>query len=57
MNRQPARSGSEPLRVNLVALPDAVISPLSGIYDVMYAFRLMPNLGERVPFHVEIVGE
>jgi transcriptional regulator GlxA family with amidase domain len=57
MDRQPARSGSEPLRVNLVALPDAVISTLSGIYDVMNAFRLMPNLGERVPFHVEIVGE
>ena len=57
MARQSTHSGSEPLRVSLVALPDAVISTLSGIYDVMNAFRLMPNLGERVPFHVEIVGE
>jgi transcriptional regulator GlxA family with amidase domain len=44
-----------------VALPDAVVSTLSGIYDVMNAFALMglPNAGARGrgPFHIEIVGE
>jgi transcriptional regulator GlxA family with amidase domain len=57
MARSSAHPGSDPVRVSLVALPDAVISTLSGIYDVMNSFALIPNLGERVPFHVEIVGE
>src|SRR5690606_23633786 len=54
-------TGTTPLHVSLVALPDAVISTLSGIYDVMNAFALMEvsdNLpGGRPPFRVEIVGE
>ena len=61
MTPQPVHSGSDPLRVSLVALPDAVISTLSGIYDVMNAFTLseLPALGGNAssPFHVEIVGE
>lgn len=61
MVRQASRPGSDPLHVSLVALPDAVISTLSGIFDVMNAFRLMevPGAGGRAqaPFHVEIVGE
>jgi transcriptional regulator GlxA family with amidase domain len=42
-----------------VALPDAVVSTLYGIYDVINAFGLMrvQSAGARVPFHVEIVGE
>jgi len=61
MARPTALLGSDPLHVSLVALPHAVISTLSGIYDVLNAFALMErlraNLGGRVPFHVEIVGE
>jgi len=53
--------GSDTRHVSLVALPDAVVSTLSGIFDVMNAFALMdlPNgkAGAQVPFHIEIVGE
>ncbi len=41
-------------RVSLVALPEAAVSTLSGIYDVLRSFAL---LGESQPFDVEIVGE
>jgi transcriptional regulator GlxA family with amidase domain len=48
-------------QISLVALPDAVISTLSGLYDVMNAFALMevPVANGRggAPFRVEIVGE
>ena len=54
-------SGSNPLRVSLVALPDAVASTLFGIFDVMNAFAVMgisnAGSGTRAPVHVEIVGE
>jgi transcriptional regulator GlxA family with amidase domain len=47
--------------VSLVALPDAVVSTLFGIFDVMNAFARMDTLnagpGARSPFHVDIVGE
>jgi transcriptional regulator GlxA family with amidase domain len=50
-----------PLHVSLVAIPDAVISTLSGIYDVMNAFKMLAKADdafpECAPFHVEIVGE
>lgn len=50
-----------PFRVSVVALPDAVISTLSGVYDVLNSFALPGMPGARadaaVPFHVEIVGE
>jgi transcriptional regulator GlxA family with amidase domain len=61
MARQSAHPGSAPGHVSLVALPDAVVSTLGGIFDVMNAFALMamPNAssGARAPFHTEIVGE
>ncbi|MHB1044685.1 MAG: GlxA family transcriptional regulator [Thermoanaerobaculia bacterium] len=61
MARRPAQPGPDPLHVSLVALPDAVISTLSGIFDVLNAFARMDGLGAgagaRPPFHVEIVGE
>lgn len=48
-----------PLQVSLVALPDAVISTIAGIFDVMNAISLMgigpPN--RPAPFHIQIVGE
>lgn len=53
-----APTGSEPLHVSLVAVPEAVVSTLSGIFDVMNAFAMMPALlGDGpLPFKVEIVG-
>jgi len=54
-----ALAGSTPLHVSLVALPDAVISTLAGIFDVMNGAALMSlgNARERAPFRVQIVGE
>lgn len=51
-------SGS-PRHVSLVALPDAVVSTLAGIYDVMNGAALMGlvGAGARPPFEIEIVGE
>lgn len=55
------QSGSKPRHVSLVAIPDAAVSTLYGIFDVMNAFALrhmsdvMANT--RAPFQPEIVGE
>jgi transcriptional regulator GlxA family with amidase domain len=59
MARQATRAGSAPLHVSLVALPDAVVSTLAGLYDVMNGGALMAlsGPGEPPPFRVEIVGE
>ncbi len=56
MSGQPASR-----HVSLVALPDAAVSTLTGIYDVLNAFTLL-DAGHRgpaatAPFQVEIVGE
>ncbi len=49
-----------PLHVSLVAIPDAVISTLTGIYDVLGSFRMLgrlePSIPEAAPFTVEIVA-
>ena len=61
MARQLTHAGSTPRHLSLVALPDAVVSTLFGIFDVMKASALMGTsnaaLGARAPFHIEIVGE
>jgi transcriptional regulator GlxA family with amidase domain len=61
MAKQPTQPGSNPRHVSLVALPDAVVSTLFGIFDVMNAFAVMGTSiggsGSRAPFHIEIVGE
>ena len=48
------------LHVSLVAIPEAVISTLSGIYDVLGAFRMFgrtePSLPHEPPFMIEIVA-
>jgi len=48
------------LHVSLVAIPDAVISTLSGIYDVLDGFAFLSRTDDAVPeappFKVEIVG-
>lgn len=54
-------AGPNPRRVSIVALPDAVVSTLFGIYDVMNAFAVMEMshavAGAQAPFQIEIVGE
>lgn len=61
MPRHAAPSGSEPFHVSLVAIPEATVSTLSGIFDVMNAFTMMSRLGEgslgASPFRVDIVGQ
>ena len=61
MTRRSTQPGPDPRHVSLVALPDAVVSTLFGIYDVMNAFALMDipkaGPGARAPFHIDIVGE
>lgn len=56
MPKPSLRSASSPVQaaphVALVALPDAAVSTLAGIYDVMNFAALVG-----APFHVEIVGE
>lgn len=52
-------TGTTPLRVALVATPDAQVGPLSGLYETLNAFGLLrsfePDLPER-PFAVEVVA-
>lgn len=48
-----------PQHVSLVAFPDAVMSTIAGIYDVLNAITLM-GMGDPdtpPPFHIELVGE
>ncbi|QRM34314.1 GlxA family transcriptional regulator [Microvirga sp. VF16] len=51
---------ARPLHISLVAIPDAVISTLTGIYDVLGSFRMLgrlePSIPESPPFTVEIVA-
>jgi transcriptional regulator GlxA family with amidase domain len=53
--------GPAPLHVSLLAIRDASISTLSGIYDVLNSFGMLagadPAIPQRPPFKVEIVGE
>lgn len=58
MVRQMNHTGPKPMQVSLVALPDAVISTLAGIYDVVNGVTLMGlSPGATPPFRIEIVGE
>jgi transcriptional regulator GlxA family with amidase domain len=51
---------ARPLHVSLVAIPDAVVSTLTGIYDVMNSFGMLaglePTIPAQPPFRMEIVG-
>jgi transcriptional regulator GlxA family with amidase domain len=51
--------GTNSLHVSLVALPDAVVSTIAGILDVLNGAALMgiAAAGSRPPFRIEIVGE
>jgi transcriptional regulator GlxA family with amidase domain len=58
MARQPPRLGLARRHVSIVAVPDATVSTLFGIFDVLTVFeRLDPPPAGGAPFHVEIVGE
>jgi transcriptional regulator GlxA family with amidase domain len=54
--RTPSRTGPTPRHVSLVAVPDAVVSTLAGLYDVINGAAMM-GLTDSAPFAVEIVGE
>jgi transcriptional regulator GlxA family with amidase domain len=54
--RSAAAGARRPLHVSLVATPDAVVSTLAGLYDVMNAVAMM-NPANEAPFAVEIVGD
>lgn len=59
MARQSTGATKEPLHVSLLALPDAAISTLVGMYDVLNAAGLhsLNAPAGAPPFRVEIVGE
>jgi len=50
----------KPVRVSLIAVPEAMVSSLSGIYDALGCFRLLRTMSDAVPpgdpFRPEIVG-
>lgn len=52
---------STPLHVSIVALPDGVISTLTGVFDVLNAFSMLDMRGAApgsgIPFQTEIVAE
>jgi transcriptional regulator GlxA family with amidase domain len=52
-------AGSAPLNVSLVALPEASVSTLAGLLDVLNAPRLLGigGPGAQPPFQTEVVGE
>jgi transcriptional regulator GlxA family with amidase domain len=56
-SRSPATPAA--LHVSLVALPEASVSTLAGILDVLNAPALLGlvGAGERAPFRIEVVGE
>jgi transcriptional regulator GlxA family with amidase domain len=56
MSPAPSRDSPPPRHVSLVASPEAAISTLAGIFDVMNAARLM-GITVPAPFQVEIVGD
>ena len=61
MTERSSRHGANPPHVSLVAIPDAVVSTLFGIYDVLNAFAVIDGSpareAAREPFRVDIVGE
>lgn len=59
MTRRSEKPDARPLHVSIVALPDAAVSTLYGLFDVMSAKSLAATLpgGAAPPFRVEVVGE
>jgi transcriptional regulator GlxA family with amidase domain len=59
MSRATSHTGASPLHVSLIALPDASVSTLAGLLDVLNGPQLlgMGTPGTQPPFRVEVVGE
>jgi transcriptional regulator GlxA family with amidase domain len=58
MAARPTRPGLVRRHVSVVAVPDATVSTLFGIFDVLTVFeRVHPSPAGGAPFQVEIVGE
>jgi transcriptional regulator GlxA family with amidase domain len=57
MARRPTRPGVVRRHVSVVATPDATVSTLFGIFDVLTVFERLDPSPAGVPFQVEIVGE
>jgi transcriptional regulator GlxA family with amidase domain len=57
----PSRSSPRARHVSIVAVPDAAVSTLYGLYDVLGAYRMLDvtalGLSKEAPFNVQIVGE
>lgn len=53
--------GPAPVHVSLIAIPDASLSTLTGLYDVLNSFTMLagsdPAIPAQPPFKVEIVAE
>lgn len=56
-----AQAETKPLHVSLIAFPEAVISTMSGIFDVLNSFEMLAGYDDAIPdnppFSVEIIGE
>lgn len=54
-----APAGTAPLHVSLVAVPEAAVSTLAGLYDVLHGAAFTPRgaAGAPLPFEVEVVAE
>ena len=54
-------TADRPLHISLIAFPDAVVSTLTGIFDVLNSFGMLKgfhsSIPDEPPFVVEIVGE
>ncbi|MDN3557487.1 GlxA family transcriptional regulator [Halomonas maura] len=57
MSGHPPSVGASPRHVSLVALPEAAISTLAGIFDVMNSVAPTGMVAAPEAFHIEIVGE
>jgi transcriptional regulator GlxA family with amidase domain len=60
VSRQTARKSREPVRVSLLALPDAGLGTLTGMLDALSCFPLLGTVDDAVPaeppFRVELVA-
>lgn len=58
--RSPALSRAQRIRVGIVAIPDAAVATLTGIFDVLNSLALLTGregVPDHPPFQVEILGE
>jgi transcriptional regulator GlxA family with amidase domain len=60
MDKGSMAQGQQLLHVSIVAIPDAAVSTLTGIYDVMNSFKMLQGTDDAIPavppFQVDIVA-